>query len=203
MWSHERPCNEHRSNQRGSNAQLRSGSRWVRLGAALGLAALTAGCFQPLYGDRSVTGGPGVGPALAAVEIMPIDAPPATPLARLAVEVRNELTFALNQGGASPSPTHRLRVNLGQSGSSLIVDPNTARAEYETVNLDATYQLIEVTSGKAVMQGSATSRSTFDVPGQQQRFGRLRGQRDAQSRAAEVIAEQIRNRLASYMATGT
>jgi LPS-assembly lipoprotein len=37
----------------------------------------------------------------------------------------------------------------------------------------------------------------------QQRFAHQRAQRDAEDRAAKVIAEQIRSRLASYFVAGT
>jgi LPS-assembly lipoprotein len=116
--------------------------------------------------------------------------------------VRNELLFGLTGGGATPPPTHRLRISLTGSYSSLIVDPSTARAEYEMVSMDAVYKLVEIATGKEVVDGQATARTSYNVPGQQQRFAMLRGQRDAQSRAAKVIAEQIKTRMASYFATG-
>ncbi|HET9904231.1 MAG TPA: LPS assembly lipoprotein LptE [Xanthobacteraceae bacterium] len=173
--------------------------RLVRPAAALLLASATAGCFQPLYGERSLTGGPGVAAALSHVEVAQISAPPATPLARLAVEVRNELTFGLDRGAGASSPTHRLNINLNTTGSSIIVDPNTARPEFEVISLDAYYTLTEIATGKQVLSASATARVSYDIPGQQQRLAALRGQRDAQSRAARVIASQIRARVAAYL----
>ena len=47
------------------------------------------------------------------------------------------------------------------------------------------------------------TRVTYNVPGQQQRFAKDRGLRDAETRAAKEIAEQIRSRLASYFVAGT
>ena len=170
--------------------------------AALLIAALTAGCFTPLYGERSLTGTPALRSAMAQVDVAQIDGPPGTALARLAVEVRNELLFGLTGGGATPPPTHRLRITLAGSYSSLIVDPSTARAEYELVSMDASYKLVEIATGKEVVDGAATARTSYNVPGQQQRMAILRGQRDAQSRAAKLIAEQIKTRMASYFATG-
>jgi LPS-assembly lipoprotein len=177
--------------------------RLLSLAAALLLATTAAGCFQPLYGERSLTGTPALRSALAAVNVEQINAPAGTATARLAVEVRNALLFDLTGGGAAAPPTHRLAINLTTSTGSLIVDPSTARPEYEIVSLDATYKLAEVGTGKEVVNGSATTRVSYNIPGQQQRFAMLRGQRDAQSRAAKVIAEQIRNRLASYFTAGT
>ena len=174
----------------------------LRPAAALLIAALTAGCFTPLYGERSLTGTPALRSAMAQVDVAQIDGPPGTALARLAVEVRNELLFGLTGGGATPPPTHRLRITLAGSYSSLIVDPSTARAEYELVSMDASYKLVEIATGKEVVDGAATARTSYNVPGQQQRMAILRGQRDAQSRAAKLIAEQIKTRMASYFATG-
>ena len=37
----------------------------------------------------------------------------------------------------------------------------------------------------------------------EQRFAKSRGQRDAEDRATQVVAESIRNRLASYFVAGT
>ncbi|MBN8919413.1 MAG: hypothetical protein J0H62_01625 [Rhizobiales bacterium] len=167
---------------------------------AIGLAALVGGCFQPMYGDRSVSASPAVRDALLGVEVAQIDAAPGTPLSRLAVEVRNELTFGLNGGGASAPPTHRLVVVMSTGTGSIIVDPTSARPEFEIVSLDANFRLMEIGSGKQVLAASATARVSYDIPGQQQRLAALRGQRDAQSRAAVVIAQQIRSRLASFFA---
>lgn len=168
--------------------------------AAMLIASLVGACFQPLYGDRSLGTTPGMRALLARVDVQQIDAPPGTPLARLAVEVRNELNFGLTGGAASAPPTHRLVINLRAGGSSIIVDPSTARPEFEIVSLDADFRLVDIASAKSVLTASATTRVSYDIPGQQQRLGALRGQRDAQSRAASVIAQQIRARVASYFA---
>jgi LPS-assembly lipoprotein len=177
--------------------------RWPRAAAILALASLTAGCFQPLYGERTFDGSPSLRSALAAVEVTQINAAPATPAARMATEVRNELTYALTLGGSPAPARHRLNISLTTAATSLIVDPTTARAEFETVDLNANYTLVEVATGKTVVTGAATSQTTYDVPGQQQRYSMLAGRQDAQSRAAKVIAEQIRNRLASYLSAGS
>ena len=166
------------------------------------VAGLTAGCFQPLYGERGV-GGPAVQSALASVDVMQIVAPPGTPQARLAVELRNELTYLLTGGGAMVSPTHRLEIAIAVTSTTIIVDPTTARPEYEIVGVDATYKLTELASAKVVVTGTAVHRVPTDIPGQQQRFQAARGQRTAQANATRVVAEQIRTRLAAYFVAGT
>ena len=192
MWWHERGAALHR--------QTRHVLRWA---AVLGLAALCAGCFRPLHGEYSVAGGSSVQTALAGVEVVPFETAGGTPLARMSVQVRNALAFELGRGRAPLPPTHRLVLQLGTTTSSLIVDPTTGRPEYEIVSFDAFYRLVEIATGRYVLDGTATSRATYDIPGQQQRFNIIRGQRDAQSRAVQVVTEQIRNRLAAYFATGS
>ena len=56
--------------------------------------------------------------------------------------------------------------------------------------INATYTLVEVATGKAVVTGQTFARVSYDNPGQQQRFANARGQRDAENRAAKVISGQ-------------
>ena len=103
--------------------------RLTRLLVALALAGLTAGCFQPLYGDKTVVGGSGLGDKLSTVEVAPIDSPNGTRLARVGVDVRNELMYALTGGGAAAAPNYRLEIKLTSSQLQVIVDINTARPD--------------------------------------------------------------------------
>ena len=79
----------------------------------------------------------------------------------------------------------------------------TGRTEAEVTGIDATYILTELATGRVAVTGTTSSRVSSDVPGQQQRFARARAQRDAEDRASKVIADQIRNRLASHFVAGT
>lgn len=177
--------------------------RLAAITMVVALAGLTAGCFQPLYGERPVTGGPDIRSQFSGVDVVPIDAPNGTPAARLAVEVRNALIFDLTGGSGMSAPTHRLQIQLRPSRQQVIVDITTARPEAENYGIDATYTLTELGSKKVVMTGGTFARVSFDIPGQQQRFARARGLRDAEDRASQIIAEHIRSRLASYFVTGS
>jgi LPS-assembly lipoprotein len=178
--------------------------RLLRLLLALSLAGLTAGCFQPLYGDRSLDGGGrAVSDKLSAVEVKPIMTPNGTRLARIGVETRDQLLFGLTGGGEAQSPAYRLDIKLGTSQQQVIVDINSARPEIQNYGIDATYTLVEIATGKAVVTGQTFSRVSYNIPGQQQRFAGDRGLRDAEDRAAKVIADNIRSRLASYFLAGT
>ena len=150
-----------------------------------------------------VSGGSPLGTALAQVQIERIDAPNGTPEARMAVELQNQLDFELNGGGGLISPTHRIKVRMTAQRSSIITDVTTGRVLSEITGIDASFTLTELATGKAVMAGRTFTRVSSDYPGQQQRFARLRARLDAEDRAAKVIAENIRTRLASFFVAGT
>jgi LPS-assembly lipoprotein len=174
-----------------------------RLAIVVALGALTAGCFRPLYAERGPDGGPGIKQMLSAVDVQPIVAANGTPEARIGNEVRNALIFSTTGGSGSAPPTHRLTIRLAPSRAAVVVDPRTARSEIENYGIDASYTLTDIVSGKQVVQAQTFARVSFDVPGQEQRFARIRGLRDAENRAAKVISDQITNRLISYFAAGT
>ena len=51
-----------------------------------------------------------------------------------------------------------------------------------------------------VVKGTTFARASYAAS--LQRFANIRAQRDAEDRAAKVLAEQIRTRIAGYLATG-
>jgi LPS-assembly lipoprotein len=175
----------------------------MRIAAALLIAALAGGCFQPLYGDRSVSGGPVLRDQLSAIDVIQIEAPKGSDEARLAVDIRDALLFDFTGGGYAAPPTHRLRVSIASTRASIIVDVNTSRPDIENYGINASYSLTEIVSGRVVVTGQTFARVSYDIPGQQQRFARQRGLRDAENRAAKVIADNIMARLTSYFVAGT
>jgi LPS-assembly lipoprotein len=178
--------------------------RFAGIFAALALAGLTAGCFQPLYAERPTpTGAPGIAGRLSGIDVASIDAPSGSRLSRVSVGVRNELIYDLTGGAGGTSPTHRLNVRLTATQLQVIVDINTARPDINNYGIDAVYTLTDIATGKPVAKGQTFARVSYNIPGQQQRFAGERGLRDAEDRAAKEIAENIRNRLASYFAAGT
>ena len=174
----------------------------ARLLAVAALAALTAGCFQPMYAEHS-DGTPALREKLMGIELPPIEKPNASRDARLGVEIRNALAFKLYGNATGMPPTHRLVIRFTTTRSSLMVDPATALPSSENYGIDAQYNLIEIASNKSVMTGTTFSRVSYDIPGQLQRFARTRAFRDAEDRAAQEIAENIQTRLASFFVAGT
>jgi len=174
----------------------------ARFGALIAMAGLLAGCFQPLYAERTAGGEPAIRDKLAAIDVAPINPQKGTRESRLGIEVRNALLFNFTGGGANAAQNYRLDVHLVTSRSNVIIDVNTSRRDIENYGIDATYKLIDITSGETILTGQTFTRVSYDIPGQQQRFARDRGFRDAENRACRVIADNITQRLASYLATG-
>ena len=180
-------------------------NRLAGVAAILALGACLGGCFQPLYADGSLapSGGVNLRAALAAVDVKQIEAAKGTDEARLAVEIRNSIIYDLTGGGEGARPTHSLVVRISPTVADIIVDTTTTRPAIEDYGINATYILTEIASGKQVVSGQTVARVSYDIPGQEQRFARLSGLRDAETRAAKVIADNIRTRLASYFSAGT
>jgi LPS-assembly lipoprotein len=174
----------------------------ARLFAVAAMAALTAGCFQPMYAEHS-DGSPALREKLLGVEVPPVDKANGSREARIGVEVRNALAFKLYGNATGMPPTHRLVLRFNTSRSSLLVDQNTGLPTTENFGIDAQFNLIEIASNKSVMTGTTFSRVSYDMPGSYQRFARSRAFRDAEDRAAQEIAENIQTRLASFFVAGT
>jgi LPS-assembly lipoprotein len=179
----------------------------VRLAAVLAAAGLTAGCWQPLYGSRPGPGGEGVQDKFATVDIPPIAAPKGTPTERLAVSLRNALQFDLLHNGqpvSAAAAVYQLKVSVASAQFTSYVDPVTGRPDSSIENVIAAYQLVELATGKMVVNDVTYAHVSYDNPATgQQRFAGQRARRDAEDQAIQVAADAIRNRLASYFVAGT
>src|SRR3984893_4873202 len=165
----------------------------IRLAVAMLLAAAAGGCFQPLYGDRSLTGGPSVRDAMRDVEVAAIDG-------RIGQEVRNDLIFELTGGEGNPvGAPYRVTMTVSSSTFYPGIDLSAGRPSAETVSLDVLYRVEDVANKKTVLNERALARVTVDRS--QQRFARVRAIRDAENRAAKVAAEQMRSRIAAFLLT--
>ncbi len=160
------------------------------------LSAAVAGCFQPMYGQSTLFGaGAKLRDELRQVEILEIQG-------RLGQEIRNDLIFELTGGQGNPvGAPYKLALTITAGSQTPLVDVTSGRATSETVVLDVTYRLFDVSSDRVVLAEKALARVSLDRS--QQRYAALRAVRDAQNRAAKLVAEQIRSRLASYFLTRT
>src|SRR5580692_10200010 len=138
--------------------QRSTGRSFARLAGILGVAASAGGCFQPLYADKSLEGGgPSLRNALGTIDVKPISALKGSDEARLAVEVRNALLYDFTGGGAGGRPAYSLNTTM-------------TRPAIEDYGINASYQLVEIGSGKEVLKGQTFARVSYDIPGQEQRF---------------------------------
>jgi LPS-assembly lipoprotein len=173
----------------------------ARFLAVAAMAALTAGCFQPMYAEHS-DGTPALREKLMGVELPPLNVPNSSREARLGVEIRNALAFKLYGNATGSSPTHRLDIRIQTTHYTLMTDANTGLPTSETYGINAQFNLIDAATGKSVMTGNTASRVSYDIPGSYQRFARARAFHDAEDRACQEIAERIQTRLASFFFAG-
>jgi LPS-assembly lipoprotein len=182
----------------------RNGLQWrvlARLAIVIAAAGMTAGCWQPLYG--STPGVEGVQDKFAGIDIPPLKAPRGTPDERIAVAIRNALQFDLHNGANTYSPVYTLKVIVAGTQYTAVLDPASGRPTTQIETIIASYQLIEIATEKVVVADTASSHVSYDMPGPQQRFAGQRARRDAEDHAVQVLADTIRNRLASYFVAGT
>ena len=164
--------------------------------AVLALAGALGGCFQPMYGQSTLFGaGAKLRDDLRQVEVIEIQG-------RLGQEIRNDLIFELTGGQGNPvGAPYKLAITITAGSQTPLVDVASGRATSEIVVLDVIYRVLDVSNDKIVLSEKALARISIDRS--QQRYAGMRAVRDAQNRAAKLVAEQIRSRLASYFLTRT
>lgn len=157
--------------------------------AGLGLA----GCgFQPLYGSNTTTAsGTRLSEAMSTVDVKPIPG-------RVGQAVRNELIFSNTGGGAAPPPRYELKIALKERDIQQLVQV-TGNAQGQVYQLQATYKLTDVATGKVIHEGNAISRAPYTRF--QEVFANVRARYDAEDRAAKTVSESIKSQLAAYLAT--
>ncbi|HEY7457295.1 MAG TPA: LPS assembly lipoprotein LptE [Xanthobacteraceae bacterium] len=171
--------------------------KFLRLIAAGLVAAALGGCmFQPMYAQTPLFGsGPSLRDALRDVEVASING-------RIGNELRNDLIYELTGGeGNQVDAPFRLTLVANVSSFSPVIDTESGRPVAEMVSFDVTYKLHDVVRDRTVLTEQALARVSIDRS--QQRYANVRAIRDAENRAAKVVAEQIRSRLASFFLTRT
>jgi LPS-assembly lipoprotein len=165
----------------------------ARLTAAAALALVLGGCFQPMYGDAPIFGRTSLRDALRDVEIAAVEG-------RVGQEIRNDIIFELTGGDGNPAGApYRLNLTVSTGNLNPIIDPATGIPLVDFITLNVTYKLLDVAANKTVLSDTALARVSVDRS--MQRFAQVRAVRDAENRAAKVVAQQIRSRLASYFLT--
>ena len=153
-----------------------SWSRGLGVLAALALAGVLAGCFQPLYSEAAH---PGLVADLRAIEVAPIKD-------RIGHYLADNLITDLNGTGQTPPPKYRLTVTVSTGSSTPTVSSLTNVATSATMTGDATYTLNKVDGGALVLTGVANANAAYDRS--QQRYNDLRAARDAEIRLARSLS---------------
>jgi LPS-assembly lipoprotein len=171
-------------------------TRMLKNIAIAGLLAFgLAGCFRPLYGAPEFNGAQAqAGLAGVNVTIQSTEAD------RLAHYVRNELEFNLRGGDAAVVPRrYDLTVVIVGRNAAAVVDRVAGVAESAVMTFDARFVLKETGKSATLNEGRAFANVSYDRS--QQRFANTRAARDAEIQGARVLADQIRSRVAAFLAT--
>lgn len=157
------------------------------IAVALMLAPALAGCgYQPLYGSGF---GGGVSEQMRSVDIGLLPG-------RVGQEVRNELIFK-ETGGRDPAVSkYRLEIALRESDQSTLVNlqGNAAGLVYA---LDADFKLINLADQSVILTSKSLSRAAYQK--ETSTFANVRARRDAEDRAARVVADSIRTQVAAFL----
>ena len=177
-----------------SKRPLRRLLRMTRATVPLTLALALGGCFRPLYGPTA-SGAP-LQQLLAAIEVEKVSSPSGQE--RIGHYIRSELVFALDGSGVPSPKTYRLSLDTAENIQPISVDTVTGRADAALLNGSVKFDLKDQ-AGKTVLNGTARANATYYRD--QQRFASVRAARDADIRVAQLLAEDIKQRIAGYLAT--
>jgi LPS-assembly lipoprotein len=171
---------------------------WVRrsaVAAAVGVATMLGACetggFRPLYA-AGPSGTSLTMERMAQVEISTIPS-------RVGQRIRNELIFQATGGaGVTTDPVYRLEIAIRESIMSSMVSKEGDTAA-QIFNLDAKFKLVRIADKKLVLEGTSYGRAAFER--YTAIYSNVRAKDDAENRAARTVAEDLKGRLAAFLAT--
>lgn len=172
---------------------------WSRRLVLVGLASALAACgFQPLYGERGVTGG-SAAQELAAIRILPI-------ANRTGQMLYNELRDRLNPRGKPAQPRYDLAINLTEEIDEFAFrgDETATRANL-TITADYVLKrsVAESSSGntETVARGQARITTAYDILESQ--FATIISIDDARARSVRALSDDLQARLAVALSPAT
>ncbi len=167
-----------------SVAQIKTLFRLLAVGCVV--IGVSACQFQPLHGSGGATGTSG---GLSTVSVSQVNS-------RVAQQLRNHLLFLLNGGFSSADKTHEARIRVSWDNRQLAAIPNQVNdTTAGVVTVTVSYDLIDLSDGKAIATGTRKASASYDRTGQV--FANKRAERDAENRAAKAAAEALRLAIAS------
>ncbi|MGD9537822.1 MAG: LPS assembly lipoprotein LptE [Alphaproteobacteria bacterium] len=154
---------------------------------ALALLALAACGFEPVYGRGSTVRHA----ELAAIDVAPIDS-----LAGLAL--RNQLipTLGSNRGESR----YQLNIALEEQQGEFAIQSNAEVTRYKLA-LSASFTLTDLATGETVYSGATRSVGSYNVV--QSEFATVASENDARKRAAQDLADNIRELLIVHFSRET
>ncbi len=168
------------------------------------LAACGGGGFRPLYGPTA-TSGEKLSEVLNKVDVAPIPG-------RVGQRIRNDLNFYNSGGGDRVGGLYRLDIAIRESVASVMVKIDGS-ATGQIYNVDAVFKLVRIADNKVLFQGNSYARVPYQVdqladPNTTQGtstgrsiFANVRARHDAENRAAEVVAGDIKVRIAAFLSS--
>lgn len=163
--------------------------------AVLGTAAFAliglAGCtnVRPLYGSGGADAASGGD--LAAISFAPMSD-------RLGQRLRNELIRLITPSGEPAAPDYRMTLQINVSESDVLIRTNSD-VDRKTLSLSVAYKIIDTGTDEEVFAGNAFGDVSFSRVTSE--YANIRARRDAENRAANIVAEQIRSTVAARLAS--
>ena len=113
--------------------------------------------------------------------------------------VRNELKFQTTGGSGEARPKYRLDIALTERVTTTLVNEQGDSLS-QIYSLDAAFKLTNMTGDKVILQGSSFGRASFERVSSI--FANVRAREGAEVRSAKSVANDIRSRLAAFLARG-
>lgn len=157
--------------------------------ALIGLLALSACGFQPLYATRD--DGSSVSQQLAEVNVSP-------QTDRVGQLVRNEIVRSTRPAGTQAEDRFYLRFEARSNSQTLIDTADTVHRRL-AYNLSTNFRLIDASTNKVIFSGRAFSRVPYDRLDAS--FSNVQARVNAEEQAAKQVGQEMRTRLAAFLAT--
>ena len=157
--------------------------------ALVGLLALSACGFQPLYATRD--DGTSVSQQLSEVNV-------ASQSTRIGQLVRNEIVRSIRPAGTQARDRFHLKFQATDNAQTLIDTADTVHRRL-AYNLTTKFQLVDAGTNSVIFSGSAFSRVPYDRLDAS--FANVQARVNAEEQAAKQVGQEMRTRLAAFLAT--
>ncbi|OYY79881.1 MAG: hypothetical protein B7Y61_16980 [Rhizobiales bacterium 35-66-30] len=145
-----------------------------------------------MYAANSTVAGPALQERLQDIEIVKING-------RIGNDLRNDLIYNLTGGAGNPANApYKMFITVRSSSSFAIVDTQSGLPEAKTYRVEGDWKLVRAgeETKPPIASGKAAAAVSTDVS--EQRFANYSSARDAESRASQVVADQIKVQLAAF-----